>query len=236
MLKQIGDRLWIVKQPQKYYGLEVGTRMSIVVLDNNDIALISPVTLDPTTIDQINNLGKVKYLISPNLFHYLYLTACQKIYPEAITITPPGLLAKKPDIQSDLILIQDVIEFDQQLEYFLFSGFAVPLPTGVKELNEIVFFHPASKTLIITDIAFYFDNSFPWLTQLIARILGCYEKLRPSILEKLVIQDKIAVKDSIERILSWDFEQVVMAHGTIIKNEAKQQLKAGYEWFLGCQL
>ncbi|WP_375498341.1 hypothetical protein [uncultured Nostoc sp.] len=30
----------------------------------------------------------------------------------------------------------------------------------------------------------------------------------------------------------WDFERVIMAHGSIIEQDGKSQFKAGYEWFL----
>ncbi len=41
---------------------------------------------------------------------------------------------------------------------------------------------------------------------------------------------------TIERVLNWDFQRVIMAHGTIVETNAKQKLKEGYEWFLGEKL
>lgn len=234
MLQQITPQLWIAQQPQKFFGLEVGTKMSVIALGNGELVLISPIKLD-NAIAEINALGRVKYIIAPNLFHHLYLEECHKIYPDALTVTPPGL-QEKIGIQSSLVFTEDEIDFNGELEYFLFAGFAVPLPTGIKEVNEVVFFHRASKTLIVTDLAFYFDDSFPVVTQFASRVLGCYQKLRPSILEKLVIKDKEAVANSINRLLQWDFQRVVVAHGTIVEENAKQQLKEGYEWFLTRQL
>ncbi len=108
--------------------------------------------------------------------------------------------------------------------------------TQAATLNEVVFYHPESKTLILTDTAFNFDRSFPWLTQLGAKIMGSYDTLQPSVLEKLVIEDKEKVQASVEKILSWDFQRVIMAHGSIVENDAKNQLKKGYEWFLNKNL
>ena len=80
--------------------------------------------------------------------------------------------------------------------------------TKAATLNEVVFYHRASKTLILTDTAFNFDRSFPWLTQLGAKLMGSYDTLQPSLLEKLVIEDKNQVKASIEKIFNWDFQRV----------------------------
>ena len=231
-LRQITSNIWVKEQPFKYFGLEVGTRMTIVSLEGNKLALISPIKLDERTITEINNLGTVTYIIAPNLFHYLYLQDCKNIYPNASVITAPGLETKKPEIKSDYILTEDEITFNGELEYFLFAGFQVFILTTFSIVNEIVFYHPQSKTLILTDTAFHFDRSFPTVTQFASRIIGCYEKLRPSILEKIATRDKDRVTTSVKKLLQWDFQRVIMAHGTIIEENAQEKFIAGYEWFL----
>ena len=55
----------------------------------------------------------------------------------------------------------------------------------------------------------------------------------PSLLEKLATKDKNKIEKSIRQILRWDFKRIVMAHGSIVENEAKKKLITGYEWFLG---
>jgi hypothetical protein len=231
-LKQITSNIWVKEQPLKYLGLEVGTRMTIIRLADNQLLLISPIKLEQQIIIEINQLGIVKYIIAPNLFHYLYLQSCKNNYSSASLVTPPGLAAKQPNIKNDLIFTQDVIDFNGELEYFLFAGFQTLLPSGFTIANEIIFFHPESKTLILTDTVFNFDRSFPFITQFASRIIGCYQQLRPSILEKIATQDKEQITTSIKRLLQWDFQRVIMAHGTIVEDNAKEQLKEGYEWFL----
>lgn len=235
-LKLITSNIWVKEQPLKYCGLEVGTRMTIIRLANNQLALISPIKLNEQIITEINSLGTVRYIISPNLFHYLYLQSCKNIYPYACLITVPGLEAKQPNLTSDYILTKDIINFNSELEYFLFAGFQTFLPSGFTVANEIVFYHSESKTLILTDTVFNFDSSFPLVTQFASQIIGCYQKLRPSILEKIAIQDKKQITASVKRLLQWDFKRVIMAHGTVVENNAKQQLREGYEWFLSTNL
>ncbi|WP_339384515.1 hypothetical protein [Oscillatoria sp. FACHB-1407] len=40
------------------------------------------------------------------------------------------------------------------------------------------------------------------------------------------------MRRSIQRILVWNFERVIMAHGSIIEQDGKRQFQLGYEWFL----
>lgn len=97
-------------------------------------------------------------------------------------------------------------------------------------------FHVKSRTLIVTDTVFHFDAQCSPSTRLIAKLIGGYNQLRPSLLEKFATQDKVKVKSSIKQLLTWDFERVIMAHGSIIEQDGKSQLKAGYEWFLEISL
>ena len=232
MLQQIDRDLWVASQPLKFMGLPVGTRMTVIRLADNSLLLISPIEITSQLKEQLDNLGSVKYLIAPNLFHHLYLEQCQDIYTQAIAIAPPGLSDKRPNLRIDRVFTQDKIDFNSEVEYTLLAGFQVYVPPKIQAVNEIVFYHPSSKTLIITDSAFNFDDSFPWITKLAATAIDSYKILKPSWLEKIAIKDKHEVQKSIQRILSWDFERVIMAHGSICQTNAKQQLSSGYHWLI----
>jgi hypothetical protein len=71
MLRQLAQDLWVAEQPLKYFGLEVGTRMTVVRLQGNQLMVISPITPQDTIIEQLNQLGTVRYLVAPNLYHHL---------------------------------------------------------------------------------------------------------------------------------------------------------------------
>lgn len=232
MLQQVDRDLWVAEQPLTFMGLPVGTRMTVIRLEDNSLLLISPIHLTPEIRQQLKKIGTVKYLIAPNLFHYLYLAQCQQIYTQSQVLAPPGLATKQPNLKIDKTFTQDDIEFGSQLEYTLFAGFQILIVSQIKTANEIVFYHPITKTLIITDSAFNFDNTFPWITQLTARVIGSYQNLKPSWLEKIAVQDKQQAQKSIDKILSWDFERVIMAHGTIVETNAKKELTAGYQWLI----
>ena len=232
MLRQLDHHLWVAEQPLKFLGLEVGTRMTVVKLSDSSLVLISPINIDSQLKQQLDSLGIVKYLIAPNLFHYLYISACQQIYPHAVSISAPGLGNKRPELKIDQVFTQDRIEFNSELEHTLFSGFQVFIPPKISVVNEIVFYHLASKTLIITDSAFNFDNTFPTITKMAARLFGSYQVLKPSWLEKIAVKDHKQLAKSINKILEWDFQRIIMAHGSIIENNAKLQLAEGYRWLI----
>ncbi len=231
MLKQIDCDLWVVERPFKFFGLEVGTRMTIVRLKTGDLITISPIKIDRETVEQIDNLGKVKYIIAPNLYHHLFIQDFRSIYPDAQLWATSSLTEKRPDLAIDIPITDKQNNLFDEIDYLLFDGFQTLLPNGYTPLNEYVFCHRASRTLILTDTAFHFDESFVPLTQLVAKLTGGYKILRPSPLEKIATQDKQSVKNAVDRVLLWDFDRVIVAHGSILETGGKQQFKAGYDWF-----
>ena len=77
---------------------------------------------------------------------------------------------------------------------------------GITKLEEVVFFHPFSKTLILTDLAFYITSEKPLFTRLFFRLNGVYDKFGSSrIFKYFILKDKYEFKKSLDYILAWDF-------------------------------
>ena len=210
--------------------------MTVIRLTNGELVVISPIQVNNATIQQLNEIGDVKHIIAPNLFHYLFLSNFKAIYPKAKLYATPDLKSKRPEISIDQVFESDRKNFLGEIEYLLFDGFETFVPSGASPLREYVFFHCASQTLILTDTAFHFDESFPLITQLAARVIGGYKKLRQSLLERFATREKEQVKQSVQKVLQWDFTRIIVAHGSIVEHNAKRQFREGYEWFLGQSL
>lgn len=233
MLREIDRDIWVAEQPLRYFGLSVGTRMTVIRLANHELVVISPIQVNDTIVSQLSELGTVSHIIAPNLYHYLFAADFKKLYPNAKFWAAPGLEAKKPDLAIDRTIQGEANSLWKGLEYIFFDGFRTLSLRGFDSLNECVFFHAASRTLILTDTAFHFDESFPSITQFASRAIGGYKNLSPSILERVATKDKEKVRTSVEQVLGWDFERVIVAHGSIIETQGKQKFKKGYEQFLG---
>lgn len=235
MLREIDNNLWVAEQPFKYWGIDVGTRMSVIRL-KSELIIISPIKPNEEIIHQLNNIGQVAYIIAPNLYHHLFISEFQAIYTSAKLIIPKGLNIKLPNLDFAHLLNDNEGSIENQIDYLLIDGFKVLDRFGASTLNEYVFFHKDSRTLILTDTAFHFDGNFTFKTQLAARLLGIYGKLAPSFLEKLASKETQKVKQSLQKVFEWDFDRVIMAHGSIVETGAKLKLKQGYENFLGVLL
>lgn len=205
--------------------------MTVVRLTNREIVVVSPIQVDSETVGQLNQLGTVAHIVAPNLYHYLFAADFKALYPEATFWAAPGLKLKEPDLPIDKMIEDETAQPWNELKVVFFDGFKTIGSGGFDLLNECVFFHPKSRTLILTDAAFNFDESFPLATQLAARVGGGYKSLSPSLLEKIATTDKKKVKESLNRVLDWDFERVIMAHGSIVETDGKRKLRMGYARF-----
>ncbi len=235
VLAEITPDLWTATQPFKFLGLEIGSRMTVVRLPSGGLVLISPIKLSESHRQALDELGEVQHIVAPNLFHHLFLGGAQRLYPDAKTWGVAGLPEKRPDLKFDQLLTEPGA-FEGVLEYLQVQGFASVLPSGIELAHETVFYHRPSRTLILTDTSFNFDETNPLAVRIVGWIGGSYKSLSPSRLEKWGTRDKAAVETSVREILRWDFDRVIPGHGSMVETNGKAAFESGFEWFLGKSL
>lgn len=224
-MRQLHSDLWITDSPLRFFGAEIGTRMTVVRLPGSKLLLHSPIAAAPDLVDEVKSLGSVSYLVAPNRFHHLFVGEWQQACPEASIYVAPGLDTKRTDLTIAGVLGDEPEPgWRDTVDQVLVGG--VPLA------NEVVFFHRPSATLIASDLAFNVGPSSPPLTRLVFRLTGAYGRLSPTILERLLVRDRTAFRHSLERILKWPFNRVVVAHGEVSEKGGREELLRGYSWIL----
>ena len=83
ILTSISHNVWTIDCPQKFLGMEIGTRMTIIRLKSGELFLHSPIHLTNDIPKKLNTLGKVTYVIAPNKFHHLYIGEYYTAFPNA---------------------------------------------------------------------------------------------------------------------------------------------------------
>jgi hypothetical protein len=199
--------------------------MTVIRLPGARLLLHSPVALDSELRAELDSIGRVLYVIAPNRVHHLYAGDVAAAYPQARLWVAPGLERKRPDLRFVALLGDEAPEeWRGELEQVFFRGRPYE--------NEVVFFHRASHTLLLCDLAFNFGPSAAAATRLLMKLLRSYGRFGPSKLDPLLIRDRDAAQRSLERILAWDFDRVVVAHGEILESGGREALRAGYSWLL----
>ena len=107
---------------------------------------------------------------------------------------------------------------------------------GSPFMDEIVFFHRPSRTAILADFSENFSPGFlqrHWAgwQRWIARLWGIVEGRGYAPLEwRLSFFDRHAARSARDRILAWDPERVIMAHGEWQKSGGRRFLERSFAW------
>ena len=223
MLRRLADDVWVTERPQRFFGLPVGARMTVIRLSGGRLLLHSPLPLDAALRVELDALGRVACAVAPNRLHHLYAGDVVRAYPDARLWVAPGLPEKRPDLVHAGVLGDEApVEWRGELEQAFFRGRPYE--------NEVAFFHPATRTLILCDLAFNFGPRDAWPTRVLMSLLRSYGKLGPSKLDPLLIRDRAAARASLDRILAWDFDRVIVAHGDVQESGGYPLIRDGYAW------
>ena len=222
-LVQHAPDLWCAEQPLRFFGLEIGARMTVVRLAGGRLWLHSPIARSPELAVDVAGLGTPAFVVAPNRFHHLYAGEWQAAHPSAEVHVAPGLAAKRPDLAPCATLgASPPPGWADALDQTALEGW--PLA------NEVVFFHRASATLIASDMAFHFGAESAPLTRFLFRLSGGYGRLSTTVLERLLVRDRAAFRRSLDRVLAWPIERIVVAHGAVLERDARAQLAHAYAW------
>jgi glyoxylase-like metal-dependent hydrolase (beta-lactamase superfamily II) len=213
-LRQLADDLWVAEAPHRYF-VEMGRRMTVARLSDGGLWLHSP--LPPTS--ELLELGPVRYVVAANSLHgHLSLGD----YPEAELFAPPGLRRKRPDLEfaADLGDAPDE-RWTGEIDQALFSGGG--------RTDEVVFLHRRSRSLIVGDTCFNIGPGAPFLTRLWAWGPRLRPRTGPTPLFRLAVRDKSGARSSIDRILEWDFDRLIVGHGEVIETGGKEAFRRAWE-------
>lgn len=224
-MRALAPDIWVAERPQTFYGLPVGTRMTVMRLAGERLLLHAPVELDIELRRELDAIGKVAYAVAPNRLHHLYAGQVATRYPGTRLWIAPGLETKRPDLEYVAILGDEAPEeWCDEVGQVFFAGRPYE--------NEVVFFHRSSRTLVVCDLAFNFGPRAAPITRVLMKLMRSYGSFGPSKLDPLLIRDRRAARASLEKILSWDFDRVIIAHGEILESGGREALREGYSWLL----
>lgn len=222
-LRSLAPDLWILDHPLRVLSLRIGARMTVVRLSDGSLWLHSPVPLDAEARAELDALGPVRHIIAPSKVHHFFYAECRAAYPEARGYAAPGLPEKKRRLAFDEVLSDAApAAWAGQIEQLLFAG--APF------VNEVVFLHPASRTLVLTDIAFNMLDSGHAPTRLWLRAMGARGRFGPHRVVRRMFRDRAAAAASVERILAWDFDRVIVAHGAVVQEKGKRLVRDAFGW------
>lgn len=209
--------IWLASYPVHMAGAAFEARTTLIRCADGGLVVHSPGPLDDAARHEIASLGPVRVIIAPGNFHHLHVAACQRAFPSAETWICPGVERRQPALRYDGVLGDEApgpvaAEFDQVLV------------RGGRVMCEVAMLHRPTHTLLLVDVLENFTNATPgvnWFVRSFFRACGMWNNPSPAPEYRFAWKDRRAARESLERILAWDFARIVISHGDLIDHDAK---------------
>ncbi len=225
-LQELAPNLWIYKEPLSYYGMQIGRVMIVIRLKSGEIFINSPAQLTKSLRDNLDEIGRISIVTASNRIHgHMFMEQYTAAYPGAELFAAPGLPAKRRDLSFDAMLGSTPDpRWSDEIDQEVFMG--------NRFVTEIEFLHLPSRTLVLGDICFNIRSNITPFTSFAMRLYGGYKKFGMTRDIRLTIRNKKAARRSIEKILEWDFDRIIVGHGEIVESGGKEVLRDAFDWLL----
>jgi hypothetical protein len=199
--------------------------MTVIKLETGGLVLHSPCHPSADLVADISRIGTVTNIVAPNWFHDLYLAEYRRLYPAATFWAPAILRRQHPSLVAAALDGSTRPPWFDEMPHLTLSGLLT--------LNESLFYHRATQTLIVADLLINASGTqtSPPFTKLGYRFLGLDGTLKVfPILRWFGLADRLTLRIAARQIFDWNPERCIMAHGTPIDADAALQLRHAFQW------
>ncbi len=221
LLKREDDTLYYAEALVSFFGVKIQTRMFVARLDGDRLWVCSPLILTAPLQAELNALGTVEHILSPNKIHNQGLASFHAAYPDAKLWASPGLAERKPELP----FAGTLGDHPERA----WAGELDQLTTrGNTFFSEVTFFHRKSRSLIVADLVENLNKATipSRLGQIAAKATHIYNQPLPSPEFRMYTEDAEAALTSLQAMADWPFDKILLAHGSFIETNAKATFQA----------
>ena len=200
-LTSVGSLIWRADRTIEIsLGIVLPLSMVVVANEQSELLLYSPTPLDDRTQAAIVAVGCVRWIVSPNPLHGHFVSRYRQIYPSADYVTP---------------ITPSQVPIEQWRPWF------DPMRVETRDdYAEICGYHRASRTLILSDLAFNVRSANK-RTRAVLGLNGAWQQFTPTRLQRLLVMKNHAALQTFYRwAMNHDFSQISVSHGAMVSNEA----------------
>jgi hypothetical protein len=227
MLSEFAPGVFVHDARKRFLGFMIPRCMTVVRFRDGRLWVHSPNTLTPELSRAIDQLGEVACIVAPNAMHAHAVEDYAAAYPGARVFGDPRLRVRHPRLRLDVALGDEPEPaFGGELEHVLVRGNVF--------FHEVLFHHPRSRTLIVTDLIENFrPGDVSWWARPVLRWYGLLSGPAPSPEHQMYTLDPDAAEASLRVARAWPFEKIVLAHGRRVESGGAEVFDAVTERLLG---
>lgn len=218
--RPVTENLWLLAYPLKILGADLRRNVTVIRLRSGKLVIHSTAPFTPADVGAIRALGEPGWLLDGILRHDTFAKEGREAFPGIPYLAPEGF--SEVVGFSTTPIVPAPVEWDGELLALEIQGAPVARDTAL--------LHVPSRTLILTELVFNFGDHQPIWTELLLRVaVGGEHHPGMSRPFKAGVKDEAAFKSSLETILAWDFDRVIVGHGDVIETDGKAKLRAALD-------
>ena len=209
--RQITDDVVVMSFPWRVLGIDFERNVTLLRLSDGRVVIHSTAPFTAEDIAAIRHFGEPAWLIDATLMHDTFAKHGHAAFPDLPYLAPNGF-TKASGITTEQL---DSLPSDWQGEIDV-------LKLDGNRMNEHVFFHRRSATLVVADLFFSFpSDTRGWARFFVRHITRLPRLFGISVFFRLTINDRRAFERSTKTLLRWNFERIVVAHMEPVIKEAR---------------
>ena len=220
------DGVWLGSSPVRIVGMRLSATMAVLRLADGGLLVYSSVALTPERRAAVEQLGPVRDLYLPNIFHHRWARDWAAAFPGACVHAPSELAKNRRKTQGLRVGRLHGAPLDpvlaDSLEEQAIEGF---------RLRESVLVHRETRTLVVADLLHNVGRpTQPWAV-VYTRLMGFYDRVALSrFIRWTGFDDRPAARRSVAALLARSFERLVVGHGAPLSSGAHEAVDAAYAW------
>ncbi len=217
-LRRLDEGLWCVEGAWKHSPFE--RRMTILRGRDGSLAVHSGIRLVEQDRFALRELGEVRWIVVPNRFHGSEAAWYAAHHAGARVLVPAAL---RSFFESRLGRVDGSVEDDEMLPEIRC------LSLRGTRMHEIALLHAASRTLVLTDVAFNVGVELPRLARVFMRLNGAYGRFGPTRLFRWIfLSNRQAFAASLREMLQHPVERIIVSHGAIVETGGREVLRRAF--------
>ncbi len=223
-MEPLAENLWQLPFPLKLLGANMQRHVAVIRLRSGAVVVHSTGPFAPADVAAISALGRVGWVTDVMLRHETFAKEGRAAFPAAAFLGPSGFSEAAGFPVGPLLPAP--AEWGDELQVVKLDG----LPS----MEEHAMLHAPSRTLIVADLLFHPDPAESWWTRLLMSLVaGRKDGPGVSRAVRAAVKDKAAFKRSLETIRAWDFDRIIVGHGSVVATGGKARFdeairQAGY--------
>ncbi|PTY04490.1 hypothetical protein DB346_03380 [Verrucomicrobia bacterium LW23] len=222
-MQAVAPNLWIKQFPLSMLGGHQGRVVTVIRLASGPAAgkliIHSTGPFEAGDVAEITALGTPGWLVDSMLRHDTFAKEGRAAFPSIPYLAPEGF-SREAGVET-LPLLPAPAEWGSEVRVLRIAG----MPGA----EEHVFLHAPTRTLIVADLVFNFDDTGGWTGFFRRWLMGVKQHPDAARLFPLLIKDRYAYDTSITELMTWDFDRIIVGHNKPVETNGRELLREALE-------